>query len=59
MPFDIFCTTALGKMFIQTEDNENVASEICRKNNITMTPEQVIVGWGHMYYTERQGDRKV
>ena len=52
MPFDIYCKTAIGRMFIQTEDDEDTASKICRKNNITMTPEQIAVGWGHMYYIE-------
>ena len=52
MPFDIYCRTAVGRMFIQTEDDEDTASKICRKNNTTMTPEQIKVGWGHMYYIE-------
>lgn len=53
MPFDIYYHTLLsGRTYVKTVGDEDTASAMCIKNNRKMTPTQVKLNDGRMYFIE-------
>ena len=53
MPFDIYYhTLSSGRTYVKTVGDEDTASAMCIKNNRKMTPTQVKLNDGHMYFIE-------
>ena len=55
--FDIYYMTLLGdRKFVKTVYGEDFASDICLKSNKTLTPLQMHVGMGHMFFIKRDNN---
>lgn len=58
--FDLYYFTLLGdRKFVKTVISEEIASDICLKSNQTLTPLQMRVGMGNMFYIKKEQKMKV
>ena len=55
--FDIYYMTLLGdRKFVKTVYGDEIASDICLKNNRTLTPLQINLGMGVMFYIRKDAN---
>ncbi|MCK4666901.1 hypothetical protein KAU33_09140 [Candidatus Dependentiae bacterium] len=55
--FDIYYMTLLGdRKFVKTVGGEDTASDICLKSNRTLTPMQMRLGMGNMFYFRKDSN---